>query len=363
MKRNSIFLCCILLFLSLTGCGTTSEVAVIELLEPVGVQLDTAVAARGDIYTVAAYQGEVVPYVEEIFFEVDGTLEEINVIYGDEVKEGQILATLDSEALQEEIKSMESAISDTIKLGEYSDRIAEIDIKIAQADYERLSKRGAQRDMELKEIDIEIAEAKLRQEQELRELNLEYQKNNLDQKKKELESKIVRAPFDGTVVFSSQAEKGDQIKGYTTILCVADESRLSIRTDYITEQDVDRAVDVYALIGDQRISVTYVPMDVSEYVKKMLAGTDMQSEFLAQDSSEQLKSGQFAAVMLCKQYVEDTLTIPINALYRDEKGRYVYKIAEDDQIVRCDVTVGAVSDTKAEILEGLQEGETIYVKE
>ena len=56
------------------------------------------------------------------------------------------------------------------------------------------------------------------------------------------------------------------------------------------------------------------------------------------------------------------LTVPVNALYRDETGQYVYRM-EDGKRVRCEVEVGMTSDVKAEILEGLQEGDEVYVKE
>ena len=58
---------------------------------------------------------------------------------------------------------------------------------------------------------------------------------------------------------------------------------------------------------------------------------------------------------------ENVLTIPANALYRDEKGRYVYKIV-DKQRVRCNVTIGITNEIKVEILEGLQEGDVVYVQ-
>ena len=56
------------------------------------------------------------------------------------------------------------------------------------------------------------------------------------------------------------------------------------------------------------------------------------------------------------------MTVPFNALYRDEKGRYVYKIVDGER-VRCNVTVGITNDVEAEILEGLREGDVVYVKE
>jgi hypothetical protein len=49
-------------------------------------------------------------------------------------------------------------------------------------------------------------------------------------------------------------------------------------------------------------------------------------------------------------------------VYRDEKGWYVYKKEGTDHI-RCNITVGIMNDAKVEIIDGLQEGDAVYVKE
>ena len=66
--------------------------------------------------------------------------------------------------------------------------------------------------------------------------------------------------------------------------------------------------------------------------------------------------------MVYQTYKEGVLTIPINALYRDGSGQYVYK-QTDGARVRCNVKAGMTTDTKAEIVEGLEEGDMVYVKD
>jgi len=66
--------------------------------------------------------------------------------------------------------------------------------------------------------------------------------------------------------------------------------------------------------------------------------------------------------MIINGYKDNVLTIPVNALYQDAGGRYVYKMS-DGKRIRCDVSVGSVNSTKVEITEGLEEGDLVYVKE
>ena len=53
--------------LTLMGCALAEEAAVPELIEPVGVRLDTAKVVRQDIYNMSYYDAAVVPYTEELF--------------------------------------------------------------------------------------------------------------------------------------------------------------------------------------------------------------------------------------------------------------------------------------------------------
>ena len=179
---------------------------------------------------------------------------------------------------------------------------------------------------------------------------------------KQLSNAVITAPFSGQIVYITSAEAGSNIRAYGSIIGLADESRLRISTEYISEQKIGKLDRIYDRILDQEVPLVYVPLDGKEYISKMLAGEKIESEFMAEMYSEDLQSGQYAAVMLIHVYRENVLTVPINAVHRDEKGRYVYKL-DGDLRVRCNVTVGISNEAEVEILEGLQEGDVVYVKE
>ena len=140
MKRKAALLTALLLSVGLAGCGTEkdSSMEAPELLEPVDVKMDIATARTGDIYQLSAYNGEVVPYTEGLSFTVDGYLEAINVMMGDMVQEGDVLAVLSEEHIAEQIESLEDEIDDLVTMGEFSDRQAAADIEIAREELEML---------------------------------------------------------------------------------------------------------------------------------------------------------------------------------------------------------------------------------
>ena len=52
----------------------------------------------------------------------------------------------------------------------------------------------------------------------------------------------------------------------------------------------------------------------------------------------------------------------MNAVHSGTGGKYVYLMEDGQRVIR-NVTLGIVTDAKAEILEGLEEGDLVYVRE
>ena len=62
MKKWISCLMALLILTSLAGCGEEQTTATVpELLEPVGVKMDTAVVEYGNIYNVSYMEGQVIP--------------------------------------------------------------------------------------------------------------------------------------------------------------------------------------------------------------------------------------------------------------------------------------------------------------
>lgn len=363
MKKYLAAVLALLILMGLTGCAEPEAETVPELLEPVGVHMDVAEAKIDTVFKAVTYSAEIVPYVEELQFLADGVLEEIKVSLGESVTEGQVLATLSEESIREQINALDAEMADIRKMGDFSDRQMKLDIEIARIELKSLQESGASdRDCRLKEVDIEKLETKLEQAGELRQLELKEKQRQRDSLSAKLGNNQITAPFAGRIVYISSVSSGASVQGYTTVLCIADESRLSLETDYIAESAITEADRVYAKVADKEYGVAYVPCDGDEYISLLLRGEKVKTRFSLDAPEGQIQSGQFAVLTLLNAYKEDTLTIPVNALYQDASGKYVYRMA-DGQRVRCDVTVGTVTDTKAEILGGLEEGDLVYVKE
>ena len=56
--------------------------------------------------------------------------------------------------------------------------------------------------------------------------------------------------------------------------------------------------------------------------------------------------------------VASALMIPADAIYGDDESDYVF-ILKDGKVIRREVVTGARNDESAEIIEGIEEGETV----
>jgi len=361
VRRYKLFLIMVLVLLVLSGCQKEND-KVPELKEPVGIKVDTAVAKLGEICDINAYEAEIVPYVEEAGFLQDGVLKELHVTVGELVEEGQILATLEDELLLKEIAQREEQFSYTRKMGEYRDQELTLSIEIAKREAEQIRTGWGNREqLLLKENEMLALETDLKQEQELRALDIANQSRVIKTLKEELEQMQLIAPISGKIVYIKNVQIGSQINGYETMICIADESRLHVASEVIAESLIESADELWVQVLDRKYQISYMPYEREEYMNMLLAGEEVRARF-AITEDHQLESGQFGAVILKNDRKENVLLIPVNAVYLDQSGRYVYRM-DGEKRIRQDVTVGKMTDLEAEILEGLQEGDVVYVKE
>jgi multidrug resistance efflux pump len=124
MKKRGIIgilLLCLLLT-GATACGGGDEE--ITTLPP--VEGDTIVSADGDIST---------PNQQELTFGTYGKIAKINVVEGDKVVTGQVLASLDTLTLERDLETARQAV----KTAELAIQTAEIDKELAMNSYTKLT--------------------------------------------------------------------------------------------------------------------------------------------------------------------------------------------------------------------------------
>jgi len=363
-KKYTIPALFLVLIMLLTGCQTQTTVEnAPELLEPMGVQSDMAEAYIGEIYKIEYYNAAVVPYAEPLYFDVPGAIEKIHVYPGKYVQEGDILLELDQEALIKRVQTLRDELSYVEIDNAYSDALIQLDIELLNTELYHLHQQGAaETQLDLKRNEIAKKEAELRQTQAQREPDLEAKRNELAELEASLDENVLRAPFSGRIAHVINMTNGHYVQAYDPLLYIADDTRLSLSGDYAASSIFTSAHRIFARIGDKDYDISFVPIDQKEYISAVLSGQTLSNTYEFTGSTEGIEAGQYAAVFVISDYVDNALLIPRSALFNDSDGRYVY-VDEDGTRVRRPVSIGKSTQALIQITDGLKEGELVYVND
>jgi len=355
---------CLLMALALFFAPCVHAQETPELLEPVGVQINAVKAFVGELSSIAVHEASVIPYTEAFFFEQEGTVDEVHVIPGQLVQAGDVLATLDTEAEDDRIRSLQQEIGQLETIGSYAREIALVDLDILALELRAL-KAASPRDenaIRLKQLDIEQKQLEMETDQAVREVSLLTLRSELEALESASKLNVLRAPFDGRVMFlAEELVSGNYVSAFTPLVYLADDTRLFVESEYIPSHTLNAADALYALVGSRRYSLIAIPVDEREYLAKALTGETLMQQFEILDADDSLAAGQYAVVCVQSGLVPDALIVPTNALYTDTE-RYLY-VVENGVRVRREVHTGASTPWHTQILEGLEEGELVYVPE
>ncbi len=77
------------------------------------------------------------------------------------------------------------------------------------------------------------------------------------------------------------------------------------------------------------------------------------------DADDRLLEGMNGSAVILSESARDVPLVPLSAVYEDADGAYVYRLDGDGQQVRTPIQTGLSDGTNAQVLSGLQEGDTI----
>ena len=308
---------------------------------------------REDLYKEVMVPAEFRPYVEvELQAKVSGYLSRMNVDFGDRVKAGQLLATLEVPELKDDL---DHAIA--------AQQRAEADYKDAHLVYTRLQAVNKDHPNLVAQQDLDTAEAK----DLTAAAAIAAAKADVQRFQTMLSYTRITAPFDG-VITKRYADPGMLIQA-------------GISSD-TQSMPLVRLSDNYRLRLDFPVSVTYVKdiqpgervdVRVESLGGKTFAGTisrfshrvntntrTMTAEIEVPNSRLELMPGMYATVVLKVERRPRALAIPTEAISSAKKTT-VYIVNRDHEIEERSVTLGLETPTKYEVRSGLNEGDVVMI--
>lgn len=323
-----------------TDSGTTEDTPSVAVMK----------VTREDLSREVRIPAEFRPYTEvELHAKVSGFLQDVNVDFGDRVKAGQLLATIEIPELQDELRN---AVATQQKV--------EADHKNAHLVYTRLLAVNkahpnlvAQEDLdaaESRDADTSAAIAAAKADVEKYQTLLDYTK--------------ITAPFDGVVTWR-YVDPGAMIQAGTSsqampLLRISDNYRLRldfpVSVDYVKDIQLGAPVDVRIdSLGGKTFTgkIARFTDRVDETTRTMTVEMEVNNPQL------KLIPGMYASVDLKVDQRPNAIAIPTEAVTAGKNT--VYVVNSSNLVEERTVKLGLETPTKYEVLSGLKEGDLVLI--
>ncbi len=323
-------------------------------------KLKIAIVKKDTITVTLEEIGEIKPEkIVEVKSKVSGKIKKMYVEEGDQIKEDDIIAEIEPDMNQAStLSSIKSALKRT-----------SINLQTSQDNYDaqkKLFEKGFISEDDLKKASDNLEIAKIDYQSALEQYELVKETGITEE-----ELKII-APASGTII-EKKVEQGEMVvsggssfTGGTVILTIADLSKMIIETG-INELDIGKVelnqpVDINVnAFPDAKYKGKITHISPSARNENNIRIFDIKIAILNQD--ERLRPGMTANVSISGKSKKDILTVPIQAVFEDDKGNDIVYQVENDSIIREQIVKTGINDfEKVEILEGLSLNDTISLE-
>lgn len=337
--------------LAIAGCGTkTVSVAEVTYKDmPLQIHNDANVTALNKATITPTLTGQVVYAVK----------------VGDQVQQGQTVATVDTSALQQQLASLQGQLAqaqsqsyatavttttaasiDSTQL-EQAQRMREAGI-ITQKEYDRILERsqpqtttvttGGGGGVNTAAIEAQIAQVSA-----------------------QMAASTIVAPIAGTVTSIYNEDRQMAIADRPFMMIQQSTpmvASLSIPRDAAMKLGTSEAkngMKVLLKVGDQEIpgELTYVDITQPENVPSVLVKATFNNE------KGLIKAGEFYTLVIESNVKAKMLTVPTKAVRENQDGKYVYVLTENNTVDVRVVEVGITEGDDVAIISGLNEGDKV----
>jgi RND family efflux transporter MFP subunit len=381
-KRTSLTLTGITVLVTLacfvsTGCKSSDSQAKYSVLTGASV----ARVTRGDLSSTLTVAGQFQPYQQvDLHAKVSGYIRRINVDIGDRVRTGQVIATLEVPELnaqlagaQAEVRHSQSEIgrAKSQVVGAESSHAALHDayVRLAQAAHQR---PGLIAQQELddalakdqnSEASVDIAKAAL----EATEEQLSISSADKQRIQALSDYSVVTAPFSG-VVTKRYADTGSLIQAGTAsntqampVVRLAQSDVLRLRMP-VPEADVPYIQDGGTVLVKVQATEKSFTGKIVRFARALDPSTrTMVTEVDVANPTLELSPGMYAESVIALQQRKNVLTVPIQAVVQGDSQSYVLVLNRNNRVQRKIVTLGVQGADRAEITDGLAEGDLVIV--
>ncbi len=349
-------------------------------------QVTSAAVERGDLEVSVLATGTINAFkLVSVGARATGEVKRLAVALGDKVKEGQLIAEIDALTQQNELRDAEASLRSAEAL------LTARRATLAQADLAAKRQRelasgdaGARADLETAEATLNTARADVESQQAI----VAQARIKVDTARLNLGYAKVLAPMDGTVV-AIVTEQGQTVNAAQTAPTIIKLARLDTMTikARISEADVPRVKTGmpvhFSLLGepDRRIEATLRAVepgdttlaDATTATGSSTSGSSATASaiyyngiFDVPNPDGTLRINMTAQATIVLAQAKAALSIPVAALGAREGKSDRYKVrvvGAEGRLEDRQVRIGLNNRVRAQVLEGLKEGEKVVTAE
>ncbi|MFC1912608.1 efflux RND transporter periplasmic adaptor subunit [Chloroflexota bacterium] len=357
----------LILLLSLVLTGATACEAIGGGEEVVAHEVEVV---RGDLLVNISGSGSIdISEEADLTFGLGGNIDRIYVEEDDEVAEADVLARLDTGALELALVEAKSALSLAIAaqaqaVATYE--LAKATLDSAEYDLYILTKRHVSYEQQrIAKLQISAAQLQLdasRLQLDATKLQLDAAEQAIPEIEKQLQWAIITAPFDGTIS-SVDVDEGDTVLATQMIMQLIDLTSLKLDAEVdeidvaVLEQGQRAIIEIDALpavqLEGEVMSIALLPEVKSGVVLyKVKIGFNVSPDL-------GLRVGMSATADIVINERNNVLLVPYRAIRSDSQGNPIVEIIVGEQVEERAVVIGISDGFETEIIDGLAEGEVV----
>ncbi|MDU3878223.1 MAG: efflux RND transporter periplasmic adaptor subunit [Veillonella sp.] len=341
----------VMMALAIAGCGTkTVSVADVTYKDmPLQIHNDANVTALNKATVTPTLTGQVAYAVK----------------VGDQVQQGQTLATVDTSALQQQLASLQGQLSQA-QAQSYATSVTTT--TAASVDSGQLAQAQKMREAGMitqKEYD-RIVERSQPQTTTVTTgggggANTAAIQAQIAQVSAQMAASTIVAPIAGTVTAIYNEDRQMAIADRPFMMIQQSTpmvASLSIPRDAAMKlgtPDAKKGIKVLLKVGDQELpgELTYVDVTQPENVPSVLVKATFNND------KGLIKAGEFYTLIIESDIKAKMLTVPSKAVRENQDGKYVYVLTENNTVDVRVVEVGMTEDDNVAIISGLNEGDKV----
>lgn len=359
-KRILAMACALCMLTGCTAAEVEEENIVLIEKEKEAIVYDMAVVTVADVVKTEKVKCIYQQVNEQaVCFEVGGKrIDKVYVERGDEVTEGQLLATLDTGNATDRIETLEYQIARNELTLEYSQLNEDYEISTLWLNYIYNSNGSDAAEEALK---ANVAQIQQRYEYSREDCQdaIDLDKKELQKLNKELKQANLYAGMSGTISFQKSNLEGSSAVAGEEIMHIIDSSECLFAvegTKYAEYFSADTKVAMSISSGTGAGDYELIPYNMDAWEERLLFA------IADDDGSRTIEVGAMGMMKVVLGERKQVLSVPVGAVHVADGKSYVYVLGEDNVREVKWIETGLMGDLYAEVISGLSEGEKVILR-